>query len=110
MKCKVVLAARPILSDEELLAQVGFIPGTDWVLELDTTNGMGADIWNGYLEMRESQKTSPPPTPWAKIKVADDNNPEHEINRFEEAINIVMRFCAGEGRDNCLAVKSITRL
>lgn len=84
------------------------IPLTTIVMIMDTEDEthMAKDMWDGYLEMREKQAKNPPKhkDDWATIKKTANDPPEQQ---FREAVNIFMRFMAGEGRDNCLQVTKI---
>ena len=103
MKYQVILDSYPI--GNERLAELCLppIPGTTRVITLDTANGLGKEIWYGYLSMREDQKKTPSVYPY-KI-----NQPETapEIDKFREGINMFFRFMAGEGRDNAQQVTQI---
>jgi hypothetical protein len=107
MKYKVTLAGR-VICRPDVMRTLPFIPGTEQVVFLDTDSGAGQTIWHGYLHMREEQKkTSLSDNDWRKIRVPEDGKPENEIYKFREAIDIFTRFLAGNGRDNCNAVKEI---
>ncbi len=87
---------------------LGPIPGTTTVAELDTDSGGGKDIWWGYLSMREEQKMS-------SLEVDDpyrvlEGEDESEAVKFREAINLFLRFLAGEGRDNFRRVTAMQEL
>lgn len=107
MKYVVTLAGRAICRPD-VMRTLPFIPGTEQQVVLDTDSGPGREIWQGYLQMREQQKINPPSDDdWVKIRVPADADPANEIHKFREAIDIFCRFTAGEGRDNCNAVKEI---
>ncbi len=108
----IVAFARRVICRQDIMDTLPFIPDTERAEVLDTESGPGKEIWDGYLKMCREQKSAPPldDSHWYKIRVPEDSKPENEINRFREAINIFMRFLAGEGRDNCEAVKDIKRV
>lgn len=107
MKYEVTLASR-VICRPDIMRTLPFIPGTDRTVTLDTNSGMGRDIWWGYLKMRGAQKKNPlGDEDWAKIRIPECGDPRQEIRKFREAIDIFFRFMAGEGRDNCIAVKEI---
>lgn len=110
MRYSVTLAGRPILGNSRTIdpGTLPFIPETEQEVTLDTDSGAGQVIWDGYLQMREAQKKQPlPDDDWMKVRVPEDADPKNEIHKFREAINIFLRFLAGESRDNCNAVKDI---
>lgn len=108
MKYNVTLAGR-VICRSDVMRTLPFIPGTEQRVVLDTSSGPGLEIWRGYLQMRQNQKSNPlPDDSWMKIRIPEDANPENEIHKFREAIDIFCRFLAGEGRDNCNAVKEIS--
>ena len=108
MRYNVILASRAICR-KDMMKGLSFIPNTEKEIIMDTESGIGQEIWFGYLQMREAQKAHQLPDDcWHKVHVPEDSNPENEIHKFREAINIFFRFSAGEGRDNCLAVKEIS--
>lgn len=107
MKYNVTIAGR-VICRPDIMRMMPPIPNTEQKVVLDTDSGLGKIIWHGYLYMRECQKKQPlPDDDWAKIRVPEDSNPKNEINKFREAIDIFMRFQAGEGRDNCNSVVTI---
>ena len=88
--------------------RLGPIPGTTQKLILDTRNGAGQVIWDGYQEMLRAQSDQPTQSKdWTTIKTKPD---APEIDRFQEAINIFCRFLAGESRDNCNRVTRMTSI
>ncbi|TAK57086.1 hypothetical protein EPO17_02900 [Patescibacteria group bacterium] len=110
MTYRVVLAGRPICRPD-IMRSLDFIPGTEQEMVLGTDSGLGRMIWHGYLDMRQAQKSQKiAEDDWRKIRVPEDAKPENEIHKFREAIDLFCRFQAGEGRDNCNAVKDISPL
>ena len=107
MKYRVVLAARAICRPD-IMATMPDIPGTEQTMSLDTSSGLGKQIWHGYLGMRQEQKDRVMDDgDWMKIRQPESADPAREIHKFCEAVNIFMRFLAGESRDNCLVVRHI---
>jgi hypothetical protein len=107
MKYKVTLASFAICNPA-IARTLPAIPGTNYQVFLDTASGLGRDIWFGYLQMRQDQKGKKldEDDPY-RIRVPEDGKPENEIHKFREAIDLFMRFLAGDGRDNCPAVEAI---
>ena len=87
----------------------GPIPGTENETVLSTESGLGLTIWHGYLEMRTRQNETGIKAgwPWAGIELTDK---DPEKDNFREAINLFLRFLAGEGRDNCQRVYRISEI
>jgi hypothetical protein len=107
MRYNVILAGRPIVR-EDIIETMPFIPNTEQTIIFDTDSFPTKDIWYGYLQTREQQKgKNPDPMDWTTVKC---KSTDPEINKVRECINQFARFMAGEGRDNCNAVKLITLL
>ncbi len=104
MQYKIVLAAR-VICRPDIMDSLDFIPGTETPeLLFDTDSGPTGEIWKGYLELQEQQKTQAPTIPWLKVKrTASDL----EIFQVSEAMTLFSRYMAGEDRDNFNAVKHI---
>lgn len=101
---KVTIAGYAICR-HDMMRTLPHIPDTEQEKVFDTDSLEYKLIWDGYIELRESQKSKPVhDDEWSKVRVSEDG--EH-IDQFREALNLFMRFLAGEGRDNCNQVKSI---
>lgn len=105
MKYDVTLASYVICGSHP--ATLGPIPGTFQKVVLDTESGAGKEIWHGYLQMREQQKKTGVKVGWPFAGI-EQTEKVTEIRKFAEAINLFFRFMAGEGRDNCHRVHTIT--
>lgn len=92
MRYKVLIEGYPMLGLAADKMHLPAIPGTAQELILDTQEGLGKTIGEGYLRMQGIQ---------GGTAVND------ERRKFREAINAFCRFLAGEGRDNCNQVTSI---
>lgn len=104
MTYKVVFAGHAICR-EDLIDTLPPIPTTEQTQFFKVGSPAHEIIWKGYLELREAQKSRPRAEgDWGKVKVAE--TADHML-QFREALNIFMRFLAGEGRDNCNRVISI---
>ncbi|MEK7641495.1 MAG: hypothetical protein AAB365_00710 [Patescibacteria group bacterium] len=107
MKYRITLAA-VVMCRPDVARQLGFIPATDKEIVLDTQDGLGREIWFGYLSERQKQQQEPlSEDSWLKIRVPEDGDPLNEIHKFAEAVNLFFRFMADGIRDNCLAVRRI---
>ena len=107
MKYSITLAA-VVMCRPDVARQLGFIPATDKEIVLDTQDGLGREIWFGYLSERQKQQQEPlSEDSWLKIRVPEDGDPLNEIHKFAEAVNLFFRFMADGIRDNCLAVRRI---
>ncbi len=95
MRFKVLVEGYPMLGSAADGMYLPAIPGTAQELVLDTKDGLGKTILDGFLEMHGDQPNS----------VIQD-----ERGKFREAINGFCRFLAGEGRDNCNQVTKITEV
>jgi hypothetical protein len=110
MRYRVTLAAVPVLRSTCGI-QAMFVPGTDQVMELSPSTGLGNIIWEGYVEMREAQKKRPlSKDSLAKINVPETSDVAGQMDQFREAVDLFMRFLVGDGRDNCLKVKEIVTI
>ncbi len=107
MKYRITLASYAICN-LDIMRTLPSIPGTERKVVWDTHEGFGKEIWHGYLRLRDEQKgQNLSDLDWFKVRIKEDTEVENEIHKFREAINIFMRFLAGEGRDNCTQVKAI---
>jgi hypothetical protein len=107
MRYKVTFAQKAIMKGRAM-SQMPFIPETEREVTFDTDSGPGQSIWTGYLQMRGWQQEKPlRDDDWRKIRVPADANPANEIHKFREALNLFMRYSAGDGASNCDVVKDI---
>ena len=102
MLYKVTLDAYPTGNSRLKELNLPPIPGTTRTLVFDTRYELGKIIWDGYQEMQRDQ-LSEQPYHTSNQSTADDT----EIKRFRSAINVFLRFLAGEDRDNCNQVTHI---
>ncbi|MBC7981591.1 hypothetical protein H7X65_00775 [Candidatus Parcubacteria bacterium] len=104
MKYKVTIAGYAICRPD-IMFTLPPIPGTHQERIFDTNSPDYAIIWEGYQQLRSAQIKKPcKDGDWMQIKARED---APHIQQFREALNIFMRFLAGEGRDNCNQVVSI---
>ncbi len=85
----------------------GAIPNTEFTVELDTANGPGKDIFDGYIAMRAEQKRRTQPlaiNDWTRVRLKEDASEE---NQFKEAFEMFSRYMAGEGQDTFKLVTKI---
>jgi len=102
MPYKVTLDNYPITT---LDRPVPPIPGTTRVLVLSLSEGLGKDIWYGYLELRTDQRRqSLADNDPFRVKLTEQDT---EIDKFREAVNLFHLFSALDSRDNCQQVTRI---
>ena len=116
MRYEVILAAKPMIGNREDIIALPYIPQTEQVVYLDTAQGLGQEIWYGYLHLREIQeaerqagKGRDENDPYL-VRIPESGDDADEPKKFAEAVNIMCRFIAGDERDNCNVVRRVRPL